>query len=235
MGVHQFIISKMPKHKTYIETHLGSGRVLLKKKLADSSIGIDIDGQVISNFKRYSIDKLDDRSFVTLKNCDAFKFLVNYSFKGDELVYLDPPYPFETRFSKEDIYRYEYTDEQHRDLVGLLANRVGLDCFVMISSYGNKLYDEVLLESKFTRWYKFTFNAMTRKGLREEALYCNFNPDEHIKHDYSYIGKDYRDRERIKRKSDRWVKNLKELDFDERNYILSNIFEEFISEVSGHF
>ena len=235
MGVHQYIISKMPKHETYIETHLGSGKILLKKKLANSSIGIDLDASAISNFKEYSVGKFDDARSIELKNIDAFKFLIDYDFKGNELVYLDPPYPFETRIHKKDIYKHEYTNEQHEELVKLLANRVGLDCFVMISSYSNRLYDRVLLGSKFKKWYKFTFNAMTRKGVREEALYCNFNPDEHIKHDYSYIGKDYRDRERIKRKGERWIKNLDELGADERNYILSKILNTFSKEVTGHF
>jgi DNA adenine methylase len=31
-GVHQQIINKMPKHRVYIETHLGSGNILRKKK-----------------------------------------------------------------------------------------------------------------------------------------------------------------------------------------------------------
>jgi len=228
MGVHQYIISKMPKHKVYIETHLGSGRILLKKKLANSSIAIDIDAKVIEDFKRYSINKFDDTN-IKLLNTDALKFLIDYNFTGEELVYLDPPYPFEVRKSQVKMYEYEYSIQQHQELLHLLVNRVGLDCFIMISSYSNELYDNMLLESKYGNWYKFTFNAMTRSGIREEALYCNFNPDEHIKHDYSYIGKDYRDRERIKRKAKRWIKNLKALDLDERNYILSLIVEEILN------
>jgi site-specific DNA-adenine methylase len=232
MGVHQYIISKMPKHKVYIETHLGSGRILLQKKLAISSIAIDIDAKVIENFKRYSIDGLDDNN-INLLNTDAFKFLTDYNFTGEELVYLDPTYPFDVRKSQVKMYEYEYSTQQHKELLHLLVNHVGLNCFVMISSYSNELYDNMLLENKYSNWCKFTFNAMTRSGIREEALYCNFNPDEHIKHDYSYIGKDYRERERIKRKGERWVKNLKALDVDERNYILALMIEEF--DIAGHF
>ena len=33
MGVSEQIINRMPKHRVYIETHLGGGRVLLKKKI----------------------------------------------------------------------------------------------------------------------------------------------------------------------------------------------------------
>lgn len=31
-GVHQQIINKMPKHSTYIETHLGGGKYTYKEK-----------------------------------------------------------------------------------------------------------------------------------------------------------------------------------------------------------
>ena len=48
-----------------------------------------------------------------------------------------------------------------------------------------------------------------------------------MKHDYSY--------KRIKRKSNRWIKNLDELGADERNYILGNILDKFSKEVAGHF
>ena len=50
-GVAEQIINRMPKHTAYIETHLGSGRVLLKKKPAEWNAGIDLSLDVIRNFK----------------------------------------------------------------------------------------------------------------------------------------------------------------------------------------
>jgi len=225
-GVHQQIINKMPKHRVYIETHLGGGSILLKKKPAECTIAIEIDTAVIKNFMRYSI--ADYSGGISFVNENCINFLQSYNFKGDELIYLDPPYVFETRKDKKDLYNYEYDDNDHIELIEFID---GLDCFVMLSGYESELYSKLLDPAK---WHKFTFNAMTRAGVRTEALWCNFNPDDYIKHDYSYIGKDFRERERIKRKSTRWVTNLQKLPDDERNYILSNIAENFRLEVGYH-
>jgi site-specific DNA-adenine methylase len=225
-GVHQQIINKMPKHRVYIETHLGGGSILLKKKPAKSTIAIEIDTAVIQNFMRYSI--ADYSGGISFVNENCINFLQTYKFKGDELIYLDPPYVFEARKDKSDLYKYEYDDNDHIELIEFIDD---LECFVMLSGYESKLYAKLLDPLK---WHKFTFNAMTRAGVRVEALWCNFNPDDYMKHDYSYIGKDFREREAIKRKSNRWVKNLFNMPNDERNYILSSIAENFRLEVGYH-
>nr|QGW60552.1 upf31.0 [bacterium] len=46
-GVYQTIINNIPPHDTYIETHLGGGNILERKRPAARSIGIDIDREVI--------------------------------------------------------------------------------------------------------------------------------------------------------------------------------------------
>lgn len=225
-GVHQQIINKMPKHRVYIETHLGGGYILLKKKPCTCNIAIEIDTAVIENFMRYSTADYD--GVISFKNEDCLKFLQSYDFKGDELIYSDPPYVFETRINKKDLYNYEYDTDNHIKLIRVLNS---LNCFVMISGYESELYSKLL---NSTKWYKFIFNAMTRAGVRTEVLWCNFNPDNYLKHDYSYIGKDFRERERIKRKADRWINNLDKLSRDERNYIIANIVDNFQLEVSKH-
>ena len=225
-GVHQQIINKMPKHRVYIETHLGGGSILVKKKPAECTIAIEIDTAVIQNFMRYSI--ADYSGGISFVNENCINFLQTYNFKGDELIYLDPPYLFETRRDKKDLYKHEYDTNDHIELLEFIN---GLECFVMLSGYESKLYSELLDPKK---WHKFTFNAMTRAGVRTEALWCNFNPDDYMKHDYSYIGKDFREREAIKRKSQRWINNLSKMPQDERNYILSNITENFRLEVGYH-
>jgi site-specific DNA-adenine methylase len=225
-GVHQQIINKMPKHRVYIESHLGGGSILVKKKPAECTIAIEIDTAVIQNFMKYSI--ADYSGGISFVNENCINFLQTYNFKGDELIYLDPPYLFETRKNKSDLYKYEYDTSDHIELIEFIN---GLDCFVMLSGYESKLYSELLDPKK---WYKFTFNAMTRAGARTEALWCNFNPDDYMKHDYSYIGKDFREREAIKRKSQRWINNLSKMPQDERNYILSKITENFRLEVGYH-
>lgn len=226
-GVHQQIINKMPKHSTYIETHLGGGNILIRKKPCECTIAIEIDTAVLSDFKGYHNDISNDA--ISFFNDDCMKILKNHNFTPDTLVYTDPPYLFETRRNKKDLYNYEYSSTDHIKLLKFLDS---LNCFVMISGYESDLYNELLSSDK---WHLFTFNSMTRKGVRTEALWCNFNPDEHIKHDYSYMGENFRERERLKRKSERWIKRLQTLPSDERNFLLSNITDNFGLELSNHF
>lgn len=49
-GVYQKIIAEMPPHDTYIETHLGSGAVMLRKPPAMHNVGIDIDAEPLKEF-----------------------------------------------------------------------------------------------------------------------------------------------------------------------------------------
>ncbi len=104
----------MPPHDVYIETHLGSGAVLRNKKPALKNIGIDLDSDVIQSWSGYSPE---NHKFF---NNDALTFLTKYLFTGKELVYCDPPYVLSTR-RRQKIYKYEYTDEQHGELLDLLC------------------------------------------------------------------------------------------------------------------
>ena len=53
------IISLMPPHRTYIETHLGHGAVLRHKKPAHESFGYDQDPTVIAWWRGVSSPSLD--------------------------------------------------------------------------------------------------------------------------------------------------------------------------------
>ena len=65
---------------------------------------------------------------------------------GDDTVhYVDPPYVHDTRHYRRraPAYRYEMTDEQHRELARALA---GLRGMVVVSGYRCALYDELFRE-----------------------------------------------------------------------------------------
>lgn len=63
----------------------------------------------------------------------------------DTLHYIDPPYPHSTRSGKKrpgnSCYRFEMSDDEHRELAGVLHNLHGM---VVISGYACPLYDEEL-------------------------------------------------------------------------------------------
>lgn len=107
-GVYQTIINHMPPHSVYIEAFLGGGAILRHKRPARRNIGIDRDADALRAFA--------DRDDLEAVHGDALAFLAGFPFVGDELVYCDPPYLFETRSSGRGIYDYELGDDQHPGL-----------------------------------------------------------------------------------------------------------------------
>lgn len=206
-GAFQTIIALMPPHDTYIETHLGSGAVMLKKPPAARNIGIEIDPQTIAEF--WPIEKTAPAG-IDIHNCAAEYFIAEYDYCGHELIYSDPPYLHSTR-SSNSRYRYEYSEQQHIELLALLKTR---PCNVILSGYPSKLYEELLPD-----WNSKEFQVMTRGGVRTEKLWFNFEPSS--RHWATFAGKNFTDRQRIKRKAERWAKNYRALPDDEKTAVLS--------------
>ncbi|KHE92565.1 MAG: hypothetical protein SCABRO_01680 [Candidatus Scalindua brodae] len=145
---------------------------------------------------------------------DAVHFLRNYEYTGKELVYCDPPYLRETRKKYARIYKYEYSREQHIKLLEVIKS---LPCMVMISGYESTLYKESLRS-----WQTHCFQAVCHHGVATEWLWMNYNVPVGL-HDYRYLGSNFRERERIKRKTKRWTAKLQSMPILERQALLSAI------------
>lgn len=153
---------------------------------------------------------------------DCIDVLSAYQFRGDELVYADPPYVMSSRRQQRALYAYEYTDTDH---VALLTCLKRLPCKVMISGYWSELYAGIL-----AGWHTATFSCQTRGGTpATEWVWMNYPPPLEL-HDYAHLGDDYRERERIKRKKTRWVNKLRGMDELERRAILWAIRESGVME-----
>ncbi len=209
-GVFQKLVNLMPPHDVYIETHLGGGAVMRNKRSAQRNIGIEVDPEVVEMWKdRHTTD-------FELVHDDAINYLNNYSFRGPELVYCDPPYLRETRKKHKRLYKYEYSREQHIELLKVLKT---LPCMVMISGYDSILYKESL-----KGWNTHSFQAACHNGVATEWVWMNYSSPV-ILHDYRYLGNNFRERERIKRKSKRWVERLQSMPVLERQSLLSAMSE----------
>jgi site-specific DNA-adenine methylase len=203
-GLCQPIIAMMPPHDTYIETHLGGGAIMQRKPPALKNIAIDLDPEALSSFKcGYLIEKV---------NSCAHEFLSDYTFHGRELVYCDPPYLHCTRSSSRR-YRFDYEEQDHIELLKLLKK---LNCSVMLSGYPSPLYDELLAD-----WGCLELQVMNHGGVRTEKLWFNFTPDR--VHWPRFAGKNFTDRQRIKRKAENWGKRYQALPRAERLAVLSSI------------
>lgn len=220
----QDIVSLMPPHEIYIETHLGGGAVMRKKRPSRASIGIDIDPDVIQSAEAWNVPGL------VLHNTDVLSFLADYTFNGGELIYADPPYVASTKKNRR-YYRYEYTDEDHCKLLDTLLT---LECRVMISGYPSALYERALLG-----WEVKELSNISHGGRRREQLWANF-PFSADLHDYATVGGSFRERERIRRKTARWVHKLATLPDLERRAVLAALIQSsdiepgFVDRVIGN-
>lgn len=202
-GVYQRIINEQPPHDVYIEPFLGGGAVMLAKRPASTTIGIDVARSTIASF---------DGSGREIICADGISYLQNRRWIGRELVYCDPPYPLGSRRSGKPIYDHEMTDAQHKTLLAVLQ---GLPCMVQVSSYWNPLYCEALKE-----WRLIKFRAMTRRGPAIEFLWMNY-PKPTILHDWRFVGANYKERERIHKKAQRWAARASAMPELERQAVLS--------------
>ncbi|MDQ9126915.1 DNA adenine methylase [Serratia fonticola] len=214
-GAYQAIISQMPPHDTYIETHLGGGAVMLNKPPALRNIGIDIDPITVEGFNQGNPDFLDElEERLEIYHDDAVSMLQHFDFtrSGRTLIYADPPYLLETRTGRAR-YRHEYTVDDHHHLIAVLRT---VPANVMISGYPSALYDELLPD-----WRNIEFQVMTRGGPRTEKLWMNYAQD--AAYSATFAGTDYIDRQRIKRKAERWAGKYRKLPPGERLAIMAEL------------
>lgn len=213
-GLWQRIISEMPPHSVYVEPFLGTGTIMRKKKPADVSIGIDIDaaapglltiGSALSGFNGIAGDALVQLTALRASMTAAW------------LIYCDPPYLASTRsVPGRSYYKHEFmTEAEHRSLLSLLLT---LPARVIISGYRSTLYDEAL-----SAWRSVTVRTVNRGGkICWETFWMNYSEPFEF-HDIRYLGKDYRERERIKRKKQRWIRRLSTMSRLDRAAILAAI------------
>lgn len=201
---YQRLINLMPPHQTYIESHLGGGSVMRNKKAAVRNVGLDLDAKVIDLWRTEFPDTCE------LYQADAVSFLASYPFRGDELVYVDPPYVAETR-RRAKVYRCDYTEQDHLRLLRCL---ITLPCNVMLSGYDCDLYNRELVG-----WHKVTFPAKTHVEVRDETVWMNFEPPTRL-HDSRYLGQTYRDRQTIQRRQTRLRNRIEGMDPVERHELL---------------
>jgi len=235
-GVYQQIINQIPPHDVYIEAFLGSGAILRNKLPARSSIGIDADDDVIKKWMA-TIDTLQD-SAIKINNdgagaldtsadicagaifihTDAISYLENHRWAPNTFVYCDPPYLMETRSGKDPIYTHEFhTHSQHQQLLRVLINSPAA---IAISGYPSSLYEQML-----ANWRSIHYTIVTRGGhTRQEYLWMNY-PTPTALHDYRYLGNNFRQRERLKRIRQRWIRRLLRMDQLERLMLTSAIAE----------
>lgn len=217
-GVYQSIINHIPPHRVFMSLFAGNCGVFKNMRRAEWSIINDIDPDVGRAWHATGLDVAGD---LRLYIMDALVFLrtqltsPEYSrLLKHTFIYLDPPYLKETRKSQSDTYRYEFGKFwQHNELIETVKSLPSY-IKVMISHYPCDLYDNELSD-----WNTFDFKAQTRRGQAVERIYMNYELNGTL-HDYSYIGRNFRQREAYNRQLVNFTKKLDRMEPLLRNAML---------------
>lgn len=216
-GLWQWIVAQMPPHSIYAEPFAGRAAIARRKPPALRTWLIEHDELAVDWLR-----SLCYPNAIVIQG-DGIHWLQHAGDTGlideDSLVYCDPPYMLSTRV-KRRIYSRELSDHEHGELLEVLTT---LDCRVMLSGYWSQQYADTL-----RGWWSACRPTITRGGtLRDEWLWCNYVPDQvatsSVAVEYSDLGDDYRERERVARKVRRWQKNYLRMPAREQSAILRGL------------
>jgi DNA adenine methylase len=93
------------------------------------------------------------------------------------LFYLDPPYLHETRAATDTYGTFEMSEEDHRELLGILA---AVEGGIVLSGYRSSLYDAAASQHGWTRIdFDIANHAAGGQSKRRmtECLWMNYQPD----------------------------------------------------------
>ena len=213
-GTYQTIINQITPHRLFVEGFAGMAGIFRKKREAKENLLIDRDRTVIHRLIDAGVPSsyLYEGSFFQV----AQDFLSDLD-KEDVFIYLDPPYPLDSRKSGTK-YKYEITAYEHCLLLKLICTEFK-HAKIAISTYPNPVYKSWLEEH---RWRLIEFESTTRRGKAIEQLWMNY-PEPTELHDYRYLGDDYRERERITRKLKRWEAKFDDLSLMEKRAMLARL------------
>lgn len=124
-----------------------------------------VNPKVWGNLPETIIQAAERLKSAQIENTDAIELIKSYN-TSECFIYVDPPYPFETRNGR--LYRHEMGDTaSHIKLLETLIEHKGN---VMISGYDNQLYNEML-----SGWAKSTIETVANSAeIRTEVIWMNY-------------------------------------------------------------
>jgi DNA adenine methylase len=201
-GLVQTIISEMPEHDVYIEGFAGRAAVFHEKRAAAFSYLIEADPVHCHSARSQIAGK--PAKIIHGNVLDKVPKLRAVREPTKTLAYFDPPRllsPPENYFNSEEFHE------------AFLDMALKLSCRVMIHGLRSDLYDR-----KLKNWRKVGITYVNHRP-HLECVWCNF-PKEVYLHDPRYLGNNYRQRERIKRKHQRWQGKFGRMERSERQAVI---------------
>ena len=213
-GIREWMINNIPVHNAYHELCAGSAKLYYAKRPAKWNFLNDANPMVAAYLQANPLPGIFTR--VTNQNLllpgDANP--LRRAVAGD-FVYLDPPYPTGARRSNRRLYQVEMlSDDDH---VQLLSSIRSSKANIMISTRQNDLYEQLLGD-----WRKAEFATVDRGGATVEVIYMNY-PEPAILHQYDYVGLGFSDRQRVKRKVQRFTDKIEDLPRYEKHMFIQQM------------
>ncbi len=210
MGVPQRLINQIPPHEVLIEPFAGEAVIACTMRPASEIILVDKVRQ-----PGLAIPATH-RRVTTFLQGDGISYLRERKYSGKEFVYADPPYLLSARAARgKHYYEHDWQDAMHRRF---LAVAVAINARVMISGYRSPMYDDALAE-----WRRIEFQVRTRGGgWATEVIWMNY-PEPTELHDYRFVGENFRERQRLRKKIRRAVLDLLSMPVIERRALFHEL------------
>ncbi len=234
-GVYQTIINEIPQCHDYWEIFAGNASIYRKlTQKPERCFLIEKDQKqakrLAQNLELNRVYSLTDLQLYILPTeeqgtwvvwASAFEILEYIRKEAIDrehtFIFCDPPYPLSTR-SSNNRYKHELTDGQHELLLSEVLQFENAQ--IGITTYPNALYEERLAD-----WRKTIYSSVTRSGqVRTEHMYMNYEPPQKLQ-DTHYIGKDYRERETLKKQQKNWAKNFAQMHKHQRQAIIEKLIK----------
>lgn len=217
-GTYQTIINHIPPFDLWISLYLGNCGVTRFIKPAAHGILNDIDKKITDAWN--SSDLPDNYIVLNRPALEILKELRPPLDTGKKaFIYLDPPYRLSSKKDPTPLYKFSMTDHEHIELLQQITKMKGFN--IMISHYPDDIYDLYLHD-----WQKVDFYSTIRGGVALERLYMNYQLTDE-RHDYRFLGRDFRERERNNRIRRNLVKKINRMEPDLKNAIIQDLLATF--------
>lgn len=234
-GVVQTIMNNIPDVTFFIEGFTGGGTIgfalaKLKKErlrilLWEKSQQVCKQLQDKVNFGKI-YKEITDR--VTVWNCDSIEHMYKRvelhgveEFFG-QMYFFDPPYSFQMRKSKRNIYEHEWSEQQHYYFLSFIKE-------IFTPGENGQIYCMIthprcaMYENALKGWFTIDIEYQTRGGMMQDTIWMNYDITQLKLLCTDFIGDDYTERQAFKRKKDRWAKRLNSMNLHERQAMIEHI------------
>ena len=223
-GVLAWLINHTPKSEVYYEIFGGSAvfSFELKKLVEKADVVVyekstDVHSQLSEKTKEY---KGKNKRIVPTVCCfcgikRVETLISQWRDLSDFFFYFDPPYLFESRSSKRPLYHHEWTMNDHLIFFELVKKLSDKGAKIMISHYPNDLYCRT-----FQDWFTSEMQTRTRTKTVTEKIWMNYDIAQLKLATAFYVGKDFTERQRIKRKIERLKNKISALPIHERQAVI---------------